>query len=112
MSTISTHVLDTVHGCPAVGLPITLEYVDGNWLEIGAGITNEDGRVPELVQEPLQPGHYRIVFDVSTYYSALAVESFYPFVQVNFVIPEGAEVQHFHVPLLLARYGYTTYRGS
>ena len=112
MSNITTHVLDTVHGCPAEGVPITLEYVDGRWIELGSGVTDSDGQVTELLAEALQPGHYRIVFDVHTYYERLGVVSFYPFIQVNFVIPEGSEGEDFHVPLMLARYGYSTYRGS
>ena len=113
MSTISTHVLDTALGRPAAGIPVTLERVSkGAARVIGRGATDADGRVRELLLdgETLVPGDYRLRFETAEYLSAAGRDAFYPHVTVDFrVWEEGA---HYHVPLLLSPYGYSTYRGS
>ena len=103
MSTLSTHVLDTAAGRPAEGIRITLETRGGD--QIAAGVTNTDGRVSELGPERLDPGDYLLRFDTATY-----VDGFYPEVVVVFTISDPDD--HYHVPLLLSPYGYSTYRGS
>lgn len=110
--TISTHVLDTSAGIPAVGVGIRLEHHDGRrWLPIGEGRTNTDGRVIALVtgNVPLPAGRYRLLFDTGSYFAARQVETFYPRVLVEFVTHDAG---HYHVPLLITPFGYTTYRGS
>lgn len=103
MSTISTHVLDTAAGRPAAGVPIRLETAAGDLL--GSGVTDADGRVRGLV-DALGPGTYRMVFDTAAY----DPDGFYPEVAVLFTV--RATDEHYHVPLLLSPYGYSTYRGS
>ncbi len=113
MSTISTHILDTAAGTPAEGVPITLEAKTAEgWLRIGGGTTNDDGRVRDLLSERdgLDEGVYRMTFDTATYFEANDTKAFYPVVRVVFEVQ--APDEHYHVPLLLSPYGYSTYRGS
>lgn len=113
MSAITTHVLDVSKGQPASRVPVVLEYgADGNWKEIGRGQTDRDGRARDLLPADfdLAAGAYRLTFDTSSYFSAHGTESFYPKVIVTFNVLDAA--QHYHVPLLLSPYGYSTYRGS
>ncbi|MFT6143460.1 MAG: 5-hydroxyisourate hydrolase [Myxococcota bacterium] len=110
---ISTHVLDTARGCPAHGLPITLWREDGaDSLELGTGITNHDGRIAEFIPDgtALPEGTYRIRFDTGAYFDSQGIEGFYPEVVVRFIIRAADE--HYHVPLLISPFGFSTYRGS
>jgi 5-hydroxyisourate hydrolase len=110
---ISTHVLDTARGRPAADVPVLLESVDsgGSSREVGRGATDADGRVRELLSAgSLGAGTYRLTFDTAAYFRALGAEAFYPAVSVVFVIADAA--QHYHVPLLLSPFGYSTYRGT
>jgi 5-hydroxyisourate hydrolase len=109
---LTTHVLDTATGSPAAGLPITLERsVGGDFEPMGAGRTNQDGRLDEpLVNGPWRAGIYRIRFDTGAYFAAAKQAAFYPYVEVVFEVRNPEE--HHHVPLLLSPYGYSTYRGS
>ena len=111
MTGISTHVLDTAAGVPAVGVPVTLEIErDEGWERIGAGVTDEDGRIADLLTEGAAAGTYRIAFDTGAYFTAQGEQGFYPEVSVVFEIKEAHA--HHHVPLLLSPFGYSTYRGS
>ena len=114
MSAITTHVLDTARGCPANGVPVRLELesADESWKLIGEGTTDADGRATNLVRSGsvLHGGVYRLVFDVETYFEAQDIEGFYREVSIVFIIRDPA--QHYHVPLLLSPFGYSTYRGS
>lgn len=113
MSGITTHVLDTSKGKPGVGVPITLEFLSADgWKEIGGGTTNSDGRLPTLLpgDHKLEAGTYRLHFDTSKYFEGQNLKSFYPAVPVTFVIEDTS--QHYHVPLLISPFGYSTYRGS
>lgn len=112
MSAITTHVLDTARGRPAAGVPITLALrtADGSFAELGRGATDDDGRLRSLLAAPLEAGVYRITFETAAYFAALGIKSFYPEVSVVFEIHDAS--QHYHVPLLLSPYGYSTYRGS
>lgn len=109
MSTLSTHVLDTALGRPAQGIQVTLER-EGD--VVGSGVTDADGRVRDLhkTDTPMSEGSYRLTFYVADYFTKAGRESFFPEIVVNFRIGEGAE--HYHVPLLLSPFGYSTYRGS
>lgn len=110
-SPITTHVLDTSLGRPAAGVRITLEFLDGEaYREVGEGKTDDDGRVSDLLEGELMAGTYRITFFVGEYFDGKGRQSFYPSVPVIFSIQSTGE--HYHVPLLLNPYGYSTYRGS
>jgi 5-hydroxyisourate hydrolase len=113
MSGITTHVLDTARGRPAAGVPVTLELKDaGGWRVVGRGVTDADGRLRELLPDgfTLSEGGYRLTFDAGAYFVAQGAEGFYTEVTVSFVVRDAAV--HYHVPLLLSPYGYSTYRGS
>ena len=109
---ISTHVLDTSRGKPASGVLVTLEccMVDGTWSPVGHGETDADGRLRILETDTVEKGTYRLTFDVGTYFRERHVETFYPEAIIIFNVSEGG--QHYHVPLLLSAWGYSTYRGS
>lgn len=109
MSTISTHVLDTSLGRPAQGVRVTLER---DHSLIGSGVTDEDGRVRELMQggASLAEGEYTLTFSVGDYFTASKRSTFYSRIVVNFQV--GAGEQHYHIPLLLSPFAYSTYRGS
>ena len=108
MGTLSTHVLDTSLGKPAAGITVVMESVDGQ--AIGDGITDGDGRVGSLGPERLDAGDYRLRFASGGYFAARGVEAFYPEVVVVFTVADAD--QHYHVPVLLNPFGYSTYRGS
>ncbi len=113
MSVITTHVLDTSHGRPAEGVPATLEIeAAGGWKLMGKGTTNSDGRIADLVpsETMLSAGVYRLIFDTAKYFANHQIKGFYPQVTIVFRIEDPA--QHYHVPLLLSPFGYSTYRGS
>ncbi|MEP6493294.1 MAG: hydroxyisourate hydrolase [bacterium] len=116
MSTISTHVLDTALGKPAGGIHVTLERIGqrGNQSEtvIGSGTTDSDGRLRDFVAPgvSLAEGTHRLRFDVAEYFDRTHRESFYPEIVVLFTVRAGED--HYHVPLLLNPFGYSTYRGS
>ncbi len=113
MSRITTHVLDTALGRPAAGVKVRLERVDARGVEVlGQGATDDDGRLRDLAPAgpALVPGRYRLTFDTGAYFSAQQLDGFYPQVSIDFEVRDGLE--HYHVPLLLSPFGYSTYRGS
>lgn len=112
MAGITTHILDTARGKPASGVPVRLERraADGSFTLVGEGATDADGRLRTLTSGAVDAGVYRITFDTGAYYAALATQGFYPSVSVLFEVRDGTE--HFHVPLLVSPWGYSTYRGS
>ncbi len=113
MSQITTHILDTARGCPASGVELSLyQQVDDGWKRLSGGVTNSDGRVPGLLEDGvvLAPGTYRMHFATAEYFSNQSLEVFYPWADVVFNLGAGGE--HYHIPLLLSPYGYSTYRGS
>ena len=107
MKTLSTHVLDAVTGTPAVGVAVTVTDTAGG--TVAAARTDGDGRVTSLATD-LAVGVYRLHFDTGSYFAATDVTAFYPEVVIAFEITETAE--HYHVPLLLSPFAYSTYRGS
>ncbi|HEV8609719.1 MAG TPA: hydroxyisourate hydrolase [Thermoanaerobaculia bacterium] len=110
MSRITTHVLDTAIGRPAVGVPVTLELYDGEWKTVGRGHTDPEGRARDLCGGAIEAGRYRLTFDTAVYFNARDVEGFFPIAQIVFEVRDPTH--HYHVPLLLAPYGYSTYRGT
>lgn len=113
MSQITTHILDTTRGLPAQNVPITLFAQQGEgWKEINRGVTNSDGRLPGLLadDDKLSAGVYRMHFATANYFKANNEVGFYPFVDIVFEI--DASGTHYHIPLLLTAFGYSTYRGS
>ena len=113
MSQITTHILDTSLGVPAAGVPVKLDRLsDAEWQSLAAGITNQDGRIPDLLptKKILPAGTYRMAFDTAAYLQKQNQPVFYPYVEVVFTIPAGGA--HYHIPLLLSPFGYSTYRGS
>ena len=111
MSQVTSHILDTTRGQPAPGVRVILYELQGeDWIEIGTDLTNEGGRVFLLKGDMiLQTGTYKMRFLTREYFERLGVSAFYPFIEITFVIT-GQE--HYHIPLLLNPFGYTTYRGS
>jgi len=108
MSTVTTHVLDSARGRPASGVDVRLESADG--AEIAVGSTDADGRITDLGPSELAAGTYRLVFNTGGYFAVTGQPVFYPEVVISFAIADPAE--HYHVPLLLAPFAYSTYRGS
>lgn len=111
--TISTHVLDISIGRPAAAVAVRLRRHEGDaWVEVCRGTTNDDGRVASLLPDGMTAGAgaYQLTFDVGAYFSARGTESFYSQVAIDFVIRDAAS--HYHVPLLMSPFGYSTYRGS
>jgi 5-hydroxyisourate hydrolase len=112
-SPITTHVLDLQRGIPAAGIVVHLYLVRGGQSDrIANGITNSDGRISDLLPTGnAEPGVYRLVFQTQAYFERLGQEEiFFPSVAVDFVVSQSRA--HYHVPLLLSPFGYSTYRGS
>lgn len=114
MSAITTHILDTATGKPAAGIPVVLEQRShtAGWQRVADGITDADGRLNDLLppDNVLSEGHYRLGFELGPYFLHQGIECFFPQVNISFVVRDGAE--HYHVPLLMSPFGYSTYRGS
>lgn len=110
--TISTHVLDTSAGRPAAGVSVRLQHLDGGtWRDVTAAETNADGRVASLMPHGgPAAGTFRLTFDAAAYFAARGQETFYTTIAIDFVVRDTE--RHYHVPLLLSPYGYSTYRGS
>lgn len=112
MSQITIHILDTSAGTPAPDISVSLfRQQEQNWTFIAEGVTNKDGRLTELLaaSEPIPPGIYKLRFETKIYFETRGITSFYPFVEVVFFINDNG---HYHVPLLLNPFGYSTYRGT
>ena len=112
MSQITTHVLDTSRGKPAWGVTVFLyQKVGSDWIQYAKGVTNREGRIMNLLLEDhqLPLGIYKMSFDTIHYFNTMDVECFYPHVEVIFDIKT---LEHYHIPLLISAYGYSTYRGS
>jgi 5-hydroxyisourate hydrolase len=112
MSKITTHILDTTKGKPAEDVTIIL-YGGANdeWTELARRITNTDGRIADMLNKDdlLHYGIYKMRFETKDYFDKSQVKTFYPYVEIIFEIESG---QHYHIPLLLNPFGYSTYRGS
>jgi len=111
VSHITTHVLDAVQGVPAPGVAVQLfAERDGEWQLIADAVTDADGRAKQLGPEHLAAGAYRLRFDTGAYFAARSTPTFFPEALLTFLVDE--ERPHYHVPLLLSPFAYSTYRGS
>ena len=115
MSAVTTHVLDAARGRPAEGVPVRLERWSTSATPeapvlVAESATDADGRVRELGPPALPAGDYRLVFDTGSYFRGLGTASFYPQVCIVFTVTDGSD--HYHVPLLLSPFAFSTYRGS
>ncbi len=108
MSFVTTHVLDGSRGVPAAGVLVTM--TDADHAVVAQGVTNNDGRVPSFGPDALPSGTYHVTFGTGEYFAAHSIETFYPSVTITVAIDETAA--HYHVPLLLSPFAYSTYRGS
>lgn len=125
ISPITCHILDTTTGRPATNVVCELYYLSNPKIDkpIATALTNDDGRVkswnlinPSDVEtnwiiSNLRPGIYKVKFNTLEYFNNLKRETFFPYVDIVFQIPEAVD-NHYHIPLLLSNYGYSTYRGS
>jgi 5-hydroxyisourate hydrolase len=116
MSSLSTHVLDSATGRPAAGMAVSLaaqvgpDQADGPlWRPVDRGVTDADGRIKDWTVGLGEPGSYRLQFATGAWFTARGRECFYPEVTITFTVTDD---DHYHVPLLLAPYAYSTYRGS
>jgi 5-hydroxyisourate hydrolase len=112
MSQVTTHILDTTKGLPANGVSIILYKGENDqWTEIARGLTNADGRIANLLENPvfLSHGIYKMRFETKDYFDRQSIKTFYPYVEIVFDIQSN---EHYHIPLLLNPFGYSTYRGS
>lgn len=112
MSQLTTHILDTSKGQPALGVHVFLyQHKKDNWTELAQGVTNDDGRIPDLLGKnvKMELGTYKLKFETQLYFSRQSIQTFYPCVEIIFQVTTE---EHYHVPLLLNPYGYSTYRGS
>ena len=110
---ITSHVLDTALGVPARNLAVRLDAWDqsAGWRTLAERVTGGDGRVPDLMGgAPFGPGVYRLTFATGDYFRASGRPAFYPRVEVIFDV--AAADQHYHIPLLVSPFGYSTYRGT
>lgn len=111
-SQLSTHVLDTNLGKPAEGMSIRLmHFVNNAWYTLAQGVSNKDGRLGDMlpVEKKVVPGNYKLVFFTAPYFAAQGITGFYPKVEIDFTVFNDS---HYHIPLLLSPFGYSTYRGS
>jgi 5-hydroxyisourate hydrolase len=109
---ITTHVLDLAKGGPARGVSVRLEEErTGEWTLVGQGVTDEKGRLATLtVGRASAPGTYRLTFDLARYHREHGLEPFFPEATVTFHVRDASD--HYHVPLLISPFGYSTYRGT
>ncbi len=114
MSQITTHILDTSKGTPAENICVRLEKKekDGVWDKISSGTTDSDGRIMNLLYDgdSLDIGLYKMIFITGPYFERQGIPFFYPEIEICFLINNPK--QHYHIPLLLSPFGYSTYRGS
>jgi 5-hydroxyisourate hydrolase len=111
MTRITSHVLDTSAGRPASGLAVRLERLDpGGPAPLASATTDGDGRVRDWLPAGLPAGRYRLVFETGAWFRAAGRDTLYPEVRIDFEVQDG--VPHYHLPLLLSPFGYSTYRGS
>lgn len=112
MSQVTTHILDTTKGKPVSDVVVILYHdTNNNWTEIARGQTDADGRIKDLLaqEKKLEKGNYKLRFETQVFFDRQGIQTFYPFIEIVFNIQSS---EHYHVPLLLNPFGYSTYRGS
>ncbi len=112
VSQLTTHVLDTTAGKPGKDITIRLrQWKNGFWQTMAQAVTNADGRIGDLLppNKIVKAGDYKMVFDTGEYFKTNNVKGFYPSVEIDFTV---FDAEHYHVPLLINPFGYSTYRGS
>ncbi|MBU3823542.1 MAG: hydroxyisourate hydrolase [Candidatus Oceanisphaera merdipullorum] len=110
---LSVHVLNLENGLPSPGVEVVLEQQNGdNWTKLNTGVTNEQGRIPALYPEgkKLEQGVYRVTFETGDWFKKHDTATFFP--EVPVIFSADASVEHYHIPLLLSPYGFSTYRGN
>lgn len=110
---VSVHVLNLQTGIPSEGVTVVLDKKEGDkWIKLNSAVTSQDGRINALYPDgkEIQPGDYRVTFETGKYYADHNEDTFFPEIPVIIHVPKAGE--HYHVPLLLSQYGYSTYRGS
>ncbi len=110
MTRISTHVLDASRGCPGAGITVRLHRVGDPDVSPATAITDDDGRVADFGSDSRPAGTYRLVFETAPYFEAWEQPVFFPAVEIMFVVEDARD--HYHVPVLLSPFAYSTYRGS
>jgi len=109
MSQITTHILDAALGGPARGVAVVLTRADDG-AQVASGVTDDAGRIAELGPARLAAGTYRLSFATGEYFAVTGRETFYPVVSIDFSVADPE--QHYHVPLLLSPFSFSTYRGN
>jgi len=110
---ISVHVLNLQTGIPTPGVAVELDQnLNGSWVKLATGVTDANGRISALYPagKQAQQGTYKVVFKTGDYYASVKQKSFFPEIPVIFTLDNSS--QHYHIPLLLSPYGYSTYRGN
>lgn len=110
---LSVHVLNLQDGLPSAGVTVTLDkQVDGKWVHLSEGVTNAQGRIPALYPSDavMEKGNYRVTFETEAWFTKHQASTFFPEIPVIFKA-DGA-VPHYHIPLLLSPYGFSSYRGN
>lgn len=110
---LSVHVLNTQDGLPSPDVSVTLEQMNnGNWTELNAAVTNQQGRVADLYPEgrTLEQGIYKVTFNTGQWFKERGSETFFPEIPIVFHV--DGKLDHYHIPLLLSPFGYSTYRGN
>jgi 5-hydroxyisourate hydrolase len=111
VSHVTTHVLDAVSGRPAAGIAATLlQQSSAGWEALASAVTDADGRVGEFGPEALDAGVYKVRFETGVFFASRSQDTFYPSIEIVFEVKDRSE--HYHVPLLLSPFAYSTYRGS
>ncbi|GGG06831.1 5-hydroxyisourate hydrolase [Rhodococcoides trifolii] len=109
-SHITTHVLDAANGSPAQGVSVELALLADGWNAVASRTTDEQGRISDLGPAALEPGIYRLTFDTASYFGRDVRSTFYP--RIDITVEIAAVDEHYHVPILLSPFAFTTYRGS
>lgn len=110
---VSVHVLNLQTGIPSTGVTVELDQQrDGSWVKLASGVTDANGRISALYPQgkTAESGNYRVVFKTGDYYAAMKQKTFFPEIPVIFTLDNPG--QHYHIPLLLSPFGYSTYRGN
>lgn len=108
MSQITTHILDAATGQPASDVAVELTDADGT--VVATGVTGDNGRITDFGPDSLAVGAYRLVFATAEYFARTERPTFYPRVTIDFSVTDAQ--QHYHVPLLISPFAYSTYRGN